>query len=74
MSDLLALLSVLPPMSAAQLEDRRRAQFGQACASLALEGLQVDDTDLDIQQRVASGAITSDQAVSLYVQAHKRGA
>ena len=43
----------------------RAEQFRQANASLALEGMIVDDEDLAIQQLVIVGAISSDEAVAL---------
>lgn len=55
-----------PP--AAPVETTRRAQFAQANASLALEGLVVDATDLEIQEAVATGALSPDEAVEKYRQ------
>lgn len=43
----------------------RAEQFRQANASLALEGMEVDDEDLAIQQLVIVGALSSDEAVAL---------
>lgn len=55
-------------------EAERLAQFAQANASLALEGMRVDEDDLAIQQRVASGELTPDEAVALYLQRARKGA
>lgn len=55
-------------------EAQRLAQFAQANASLALEGMWVSDEDLAIQQRVANGELAHDQAVALYLQRARKGA
>ena len=44
----------------------RQRQFIQANASLALEGLRVDETDLAIQSKVASGDLTIAEAVEFF--------
>jgi len=57
-------------------EDRvalRRAQFNDANASLALEGMRVDQIDLSIQDNIARGTITHDQAVAFYLQRANKG-
>lgn len=74
MADLQSLLSSSIPRPAADSVDVRREQFAQARASLALEGLAMDDGDLSIQERVAAGTLTHDQAVALYRSAHARRA
>jgi hypothetical protein len=45
---------------------RRAAQFVQANASLALEGLPASIDDLAIQARIIRGDLSPDQAVALY--------
>lgn len=52
----------------------RREQFALANASLALEGMNVDAADLEIQEAVAAGALTSDEAVALYLERARKGA
>lgn len=42
------------------------AQFRQANASLALEGLEVDDADLALQAQIILGAETGDGAIERY--------
>lgn len=44
----------------------RQRQFIQANASLALEGLRVTETDLAIQDKVARGDLTVDEAVEFF--------
>ena len=53
------------PLSLASAETRR-AQFAQANASLALEGMIVTAEDLAIQEQVIQGMMSSDEAVALY--------
>jgi len=48
--------------------ERRRAQFEQANASLSLEGMTVDAGDLEIQDRVARGLLSHDDAVATYLR------
>ncbi len=62
------LLEKLPGDSAGDVADARRTQFGQANASLAIEGLHVSNADLAIQERIASGQLTHDEAVAHYVK------
>lgn len=59
------------PNTAQDIEQRRRQQFAQANASLALEGMRVDVTDLAIQEKIAKGELTPDQAVALYLERAK---
>lgn len=60
------------PIAAPDLPAIRRAQFAQANASQALEGLEMSADDLAIQERVARGELTHDQAVAHYINvAHK---
>ena len=61
-----------PNMPAAAGASSRAAQFLQVNTSLALDGIVVDEADLAIQQRVASGEITHDEAVEIYL-ARARG-
>lgn len=53
-------------LSAAQA--RRAAQFDQANASLALEGLDVSADDLAVQARIIRGEWSHDQAVAWYLR------
>lgn len=53
-------------VSAAQA--RRAAQFDQANASLALEGLDVSVDDLAVQSRIIRGEWSHDQAVAWYLR------
>lgn len=62
------------PKDQEQLTRERRAQFAQANASLALEGMVVDAHDMMIQEAVATGEMTSDEAVALYVKKARMGA
>lgn len=48
------------------VEALRAAQFDQANASLALEGLQASVADLAIQARIARGELSRDEAVAWY--------
>lgn len=59
------------PSDQHDLAQRRRQQFAQANASLALEGMRVDVTDLAIQEKIAAGELTPDQAVAFYVERAK---
>lgn len=60
------------PIAAPDLLATRRAQFTQANASQALEGMEMSADDLTIQERVARGELTHDQAVAHYINvAHK---
>lgn len=52
------------PVAAPTPADMRRAQFAQANASLALEGMTMDAADLAIQEAVIAGALTPDEAVA----------
>lgn len=52
------------PVAAPNPADVRRAQFAQANASLALEGMTVDADDLAIQEAVIAGTLTPDEAVA----------
>ncbi|CAB1371172.1 conserved protein of unknown function (plasmid) [Denitratisoma oestradiolicum] len=52
----------------------RREQFALANASLALEGMNADAADLEIQEAAAAGALTSDEAVALYLERARKGA
>lgn len=67
MSDLVSNESVQPGPDKS-LEIRRKEQFAQVNASLALEGLQVDAGDLAIQEAVSSGRLSHDEAVGLYLE------
>jgi hypothetical protein len=49
----------------------RAEQFRQANASLALEGMIVDDEDLAIQQLVICGALNTEEAVALVLRRHR---
>ena len=63
------------PKGGQDIEQQRRQQFGQANASLALEGMRVDVTDLAIQEKIAKGELTPDQAVAFYLErANSKGA
>ncbi len=55
-------------------EAERLELFKQANQSLALEGMNVDSEDLEIQGRVARGELTTDEAVALYVRRARGGA
>jgi hypothetical protein len=59
------------PNEEQDIAQRRRQQFAQANASLALEGMRVDVTDLAIQEKIAAGELTPDQAVAFYVERAK---
>lgn len=48
--------------------DLRRQHFAQVNASLALEGMVVDATDLAVQEAVATGSLSSDDAVNYYLK------
>ena len=61
------------PVAAPHPADVRRAQFAQANASLALEGMPVDAADLAIQEAVIAGTLTPDEAVAKYLE-RARGA
>lgn len=61
------------PVAAPDPADVRRAQFAQANASLALEGMPVDAADLAIQEAVIAGTLTPDEAVVKYLE-RARGA
>ncbi|WP_234267536.1 antitoxin VbhA family protein [Hydrogenophaga sp. NFH-34] len=61
------------PVAAPHPADVRRAQFAQANASLALEGMPVDAVDLAIQEAVIAGTLTPDEAVAKYLE-RARGA
>lgn len=50
----------------AERQARRRADFDQANASLALEGLVMDDDDRAVQALLIRGEITHDEAVQCY--------
>jgi hypothetical protein len=72
-------MSVLNTILTEEIPDQnvaatRRAQFAQANASEALEGLVMSADDLAIQERVVNGEITPDQAIALYVNAARKGA
>lgn len=47
-------------------QEQRRADFGQANASLALEGVVMSDDDLAVQSLLIRGEITHDEAVQCY--------
>lgn len=47
--------------------------FGQANHSLALEGMNVDSEDLEIQGRVARGELSTEEAVAIYVRRARGG-
>jgi|GEM_PF-2171186 len=59
------------PNDEQDIAQRRRQQFAQANASLALEGMRVDVTDLAIQEKIAAGELTPDQAVAFYLERAK---
>lgn len=59
------------PNDEQDIAQRRRQQFAQANASLALEGMRVDVTDLAIQEKIAAGELTPNQAVAFYVERAK---
>ena len=61
----------LPPQD---VPATRRAQFAQANASLALEGMTVDAGDLAIQEAVATGALTPDEAVAMCLERAREAA
>lgn len=70
-------LDLLDPSRSPAADDPvqlRREQFALANASLALEGMNVDAADLEIQEAVAAGALTSDEAVALYLERARKGA
>lgn len=62
------LNSVEPPEQPgpAKLADARRQQLRQANASLALEGMHPDSRDQALQELVARGELTPDDAVAQY--------
>lgn len=64
------LNTVEPPeqQGPGKLADVRRQQFRQANASLVLEGMRPDSRDQALQERVALGALTPDDAVAEYVK------
>lgn len=70
----LDLLDPSQPPAADDPVQLRREQFALANASLALEGMNVDAADLEIQEAVAAGALTSDEAVALYLERARKGA
>ncbi len=70
----LDLLDPLRPPAADDPVQLRREQFTLANASLALEGMNVDAADLEIQEAVAAGLLTSDEAVALYLERARKGA
>jgi len=57
---------VLPDPDPSARNSQIKEQFAQANASLALEGMIVDATDLSIQDKIASGEITIEQAIDFY--------
>lgn len=61
------------PLQPPDREATRREQFRQANASEALEGLQMDDEDLAIQERIVTGELTPEQAVEEYRARARRG-
>ena len=56
------------PVAAPDPAGVRQAQFAQANASLALEGMPVDAADLAIQEAVVAGTLTPDEAVAKYIE------
>lgn len=56
------------PPGPAALADARRQQFRQANASLELEGLLPDSSDEALQELVARGELTPDEAVAQYIK------
>lgn len=52
----------------------RREQFAQANASLTLEGMNIDTADFEIQEAVATGVLSTDEAVALYIKRIHEGA
>lgn len=52
----------------AELTDARRQQFRQANASLVLEGMHADSRDKALQELVARGELTPDDAVAQYLK------
>lgn len=74
MDDLLKVVTgegTLPPEDP---KASRREQFAQANASLALEGLQVDAADLEIQERIINGEVSHDEAVAQLLASVRKGA
>lgn len=61
------------PLPAPDIKATRREQFRQANASEALEGLEMEDSDRAIQERVIMGELTPNQAVAEYLKQAKRG-
>lgn len=61
------------PVTPPDPSSERRAQFAQANASLALEGMAMDAGDLAIQEAVIAGRLTPDEAVAKFL-ARARGA
>lgn len=56
-----------------ELTDARRHQFRQANASLVLEGLRPDSRDHSLQELVANGELTPDDAVAHYFRRAEAG-
>lgn len=61
------------PVASPDPSRARRAQFAQANASLALEGMAMDACDVAIQESVIAGTLTPDEAVAKYLE-RARGA
>lgn len=56
-------LEAATPPAATTRQDQRRAQFAQANASLALEGLSLSAEDVALQARIILGEMSSDDAI-----------
>jgi Antitoxin VbhA len=56
-------LEASTPPAATTRQDQRRAQFAQANASLALEGLALSAEEVALQTRIVLGEISSSDAI-----------
>ena len=69
MDEICALTELEPqpykPPTPAQRAQIRRDNFKHVNASAALEGLHPSAFDLDIQEQIAVGALSTDQAVAI---------
>ena len=69
------LNTVEPPKPSGpdELAQKRRLQFRQANASRVLEGMRPDSRDHAVQELVARGELTPDEAVARYIQQASEG-
>ena len=55
------------PTQADEAQERRRASFRNVNASMALEGFEIDNEQLALQEEIINGRLTTEQAIALLI-------